>query len=114
MIKTIDFELFQCEICGEEYAKVYEDDECPFCEIQEKVAEKLGVDPNERKMDEFDVMDFMARIENVISELEERAKRLQDDWELDGYHELVFAITKFKQVIEDEKAAQIRSKENNS
>ena len=35
-------------------------------------------------------------LENVISELEERAKMLKDDWELDGYNELVFAITKLK------------------
>lgn len=41
--------------------------------VQEKVAEKLGVDPNERKIDEFDVMDFMARIESVVKELEDRA-----------------------------------------
>ena len=41
-------------------------------------------------------------LENVISELEERAKMLKDDWELDGYNELVFAITKLKQVIADE------------
>lgn len=37
-----------------------------------------------------------AHLENVISELEERAKMLKNDWELDGYNELVFAITKLK------------------
>lgn len=45
---------------------------------------------------------YEKRLENVISELEERAKMLKDDWELDGYNELVFAITKLKQVIADE------------
>lgn len=46
------------------------------------------------------LLDELERLEreyaNVISELEERAKMLKDDYELDGYNELVFAITKLK------------------